>query len=433
LITIGAGGGMMLPQDDPALTYTASDFQIVTAPEKLAGIMSIDVDPNERVFIALRKGELRLWKPDNTMVTAARLSVSSGNEDGLIGVAVDPNFNTNHWVYLYYSAPNESFQHLSRFTMNGDTLDMASESVMIRVPDDRVSGVCHTGGGMRFDSKGNLFLSIGDGSDPYQSSGFAPLNEVAGKEPQDAQRSAGNSKDYRGKIHRITPTADRKYTIPAGNLFTSAADGLPEIYVMGNRNPYRIAIDKAHDWVYWGEVGPDSGTDSSTRGPRGYDEFNQAKTAGYFGWPYCIADNKAYNAFNFATSTSGAKFDCAGGPTNNSRNNTGIKKLPPAQPAWMFYNPDRGSSPLDANDSGGRTAIGGDVYNWKAGGPRNKLPRGMDGHLFLMEFSRHWIREVVVDGTGRYVSNTKFLSSLKADWGPVLTMRVSPGGVFYAG
>src|SRR6185295_10484431 len=130
---------------------------------------------------------------------------------------------------------------------------------------------------------------------------------------------------------------------------------------------------------------------------------------------------------------SGAKYDCAGGPTNNSRNNTGLKKLPPAQPAWMFYNPDRGSSPLDANDSGGRTAIGGDVYNWKMGGPKNKLPRGMDGHLFLMEFSRHWIREVVVDSTGKYVSNTKFLSSIKADWGAVLTMRISPGGVFYAG
>jgi hypothetical protein len=202
---------------------------------------------------------------------------------------------------------------------------------------------------------------------------------------------------------------------------------------MGNRNPYRIAIDQAHDWLYWGEVGPDAGADSSSRGPRGYDEFNQAKAAGYFGWPYCVANNRAYNAFNFATNTSGAAYDCAGGPTNNSRNNTGIKKLPPAQPAWIYYNPDRGSSSLDANDSGGRTAMGGDVYNWKAGGVKNKLPRSMDGHVFLMEFSRHWIREVVVNATGGYVSNTKFLSSIKSDWGAVLTMRISPSGVMYVG
>jgi cytochrome c len=429
--TGGAGMGGALPQDDPNLTYTASDFQIVTAPERLAGAMMIDVDNTERAFIALRKGEIKLWKPDGTMSTAGRLTVFSGNEDGLLGVVLDPQFATNHWIYLYYSAPNENFQRLSRFTVNGDTIDMASESIMLKVPDDRVSGVCHTGGGMEFDSKGNLFLAIGDGTDPYQSNGFSPMDERAGSEPRDAQRTSGNSKDFRGKIHRIKPTADGKYTIPAGNLFANAADGLPEIFVMGTRNSYRIAVDKTHDWVYWGDVGPDSGTASSTRGPRGYDEFNQAKVAGYYGWPFCIADNKAYNAFNFSTSASGALYDCAGGPTNNSRNNTGIKKLPPAQPAWIFYHPDAGGSPLDSADRGGRTAIGGSHYTWKMGGSKWKLPRGMDGHLFLMEFSRHWVREVVVDGTGRYVSNTKFLSSLKADWGAVLTMRISPGGVMY--
>ncbi len=427
--TGGAGGTASLPQDEPGFTFTDSDFQIVTAPEKVAGALALDIAPDERAFVGLRKGQIKIWKPDNTMVTAGMLSVYSGLEDGLIGLAVDPGFATNHFIYIYYSASSESFQHLSRFTVNGDTIDMASEKILLKVPDDRATGVCHTGGGMEFDWQGNLWLGIGDGTNPYESDGYAPLNE--GTPSQDSERSAGNSKDFRGSILRITPKADGTYSVPAGNLFTNAADGLPEIFVKGTRNSYRIAVDKAHNWVYWGDIGPDAGGANSSRGPRGYDEFNQAKTAGYYGWPFCIADNKAYNAYNFSTGTSGALADCAGGPANNSRNNTGLKKLPPAQPAWMFYHPDAGSNPLDSADRGGRTALGGDVYNWRAGGSPKKLPRALDGHVFLMEFSRKWVRDVTVSSTGAYMSNKKFLSSLRSDWGPVLNMRISPSGVMY--
>jgi cytochrome c len=424
-----AGTGMPLPQDDPNLTYTDSDFQVVSAPEKMLGALGLDIDANEWAFVALRRGQIKIWKPDGSIVNAGMLSVFSGNEGGLLNLALDPQFTTNHYMYVYYSAPNENFQRLSRFTVNGDRIDMASESIMLKVPDDRNGACCHTGGGMQFDSKGNLFLSTGDGTDPFASDGYTPIDD--GRAVGDAQRSSGNTKDFRGKILRIKPTADGKYTNPAGNLFANAADGLPEIYVMGNRNPYRIAIDKANDWLYWGEVGPDAGSANGSRGPRGYDEFNQAKAAGNYGWPYCVADNKAYNAYNWGSMTSGAAFDCAGGPTNNSRNNTGLKKLPPAQPAWMFYSPDSGSNPLDSGDRGGRTALGGDVYNWKMGGAKTKLPRGMNGHVFLMEFARHWVREVVVDATGRYMSNKKFLQSLKSDWGSVIGMRISPSGVMY--
>jgi len=63
---------------------------------------------------------------------------------------------------------------------------------------------------------------------------------------------------------------------------------------MGDRNPFRISVDRGKDWLYWGEVGPDAAENAdapTTRGPKGYDEFNQAKAAGFFGWPYCIANN----------------------------------------------------------------------------------------------------------------------------------------------
>ena len=73
----------------------------------------------------------------------------------------------------------------------------------------------------------------------------------------------------------------------------------PEIYVMGCRNPYRISIDEKTGYLYWGEVGPDAGQNDSLRGPRGYDEVNQAKKAGYFGWPYFVGKNYPYAKYDF--------------------------------------------------------------------------------------------------------------------------------------
>ena len=91
---------------------------------------------------------------------------------------------------------------------------------------------------------------------------------------------------------------------------------------MGNRNPFRISVDAETGWLYWGEVGPDAGSDSAARGPRGYDEFNQARGAGNFGWPYVIADNKAVPRLRLRHAASGPAFNPAA-PVNNSPNNTG--------------------------------------------------------------------------------------------------------------
>ena len=63
---------------------------------------------------------------------------------------------------------------------------------------------------------------------------------------------------------------------------------------MGHRNPFRIQVDSETGWLYNGEVGPDASGDNANRGPRGYDELNQIREAGNMGWPFCIADNKAY-------------------------------------------------------------------------------------------------------------------------------------------
>jgi cytochrome c len=123
---------------------------------------------------------------------------------------------------------------------------MSSKKVLLEVATQREQ-CCHTGGGMVFDSKGNLFLTTGDNTSPRDTP-FNPIDEREGRGPWDAQKSSGSTNDLRGKIIRIHPEADGTYTIPEGNLFpkstaNSGQKTRPEIYTMGHRNPWRISVD----------------------------------------------------------------------------------------------------------------------------------------------------------------------------------------------
>src|SRR5690606_4791822 len=115
----------------------------------------------------------------------------------------------------------------------------------------------HFGGGMTWDKDGNLYLSIGADSHPTQYSPLPFTNE--GGRGEDEARTASNTNDLRGKIIRIRPQSDGSYLIPEGNLFAQdSPNTLPEIYVMGNRNPWRLSIDPKTGYLHWGEVGPDA-------------------------------------------------------------------------------------------------------------------------------------------------------------------------------
>lgn len=424
----GEGPVPVYEQDDPNLVPAETAFQRVRIPVSVHNAMQIDIDKEENVYFLERDGALRVWKPNGEVVDAGVLDTFSGNEDGALGFVLDPDYDTNHYCYIYYSSGTAMEQKLSRFELHADTLHLDTEKVLLTVPDDR-EVMWHVSGGLTFDSKGNLLLSLGDNTNPFESNGFSPHDEGAGRKLYDAQRTASSSTDLRGSILRITPTADGKYTIPTGNLWTEA-QGRPEIYVKGNRNPFRISVDPANDWLYWGEVGPDAGEtgdDLELRGPRGYDEFNQAKEAGFFGWPYCIADNKPYVHYDFAAKTSGTKFAC-NAPVNNSPNNTGQKTLPAAQPSWIYYSYGSGQYPA-LGTVGGRTAVMGAVFRWKAGGHINKFPRHYDGSKFIMEFSRGWINEVRTDADGKVTEVKPFMAGLT--WKELVHMRISPSGVMY--
>ncbi|RIQ29641.1 ThuA domain-containing protein [Jiangella rhizosphaerae] len=403
---------------------TEASFEKIALDDNTANPMELAVAPDGRVFYVELGGTVKIYEPDTGAVkVAAQIPVHRGNENGLLGIALDPDFETNQWLYLFYSAPSPEVQHVSRFTVDGDELDLASESVLLEIPHQR-EVCCHSAGSMRFGPDGNLYISTGDDTAHFASQGYAPIDgriydgQVSedAKRSYDARRTSGNTNDLRGKILRITPEDDGTYSIPEGNLFppeTSDPDlTRPEIYTMGHRNPFRIAIDDETGWVYAGEVGPDAGSDNPNRGPRGYDEWNQIREAGNYGWPYCIADNQAYREWDFATSTPGEFFDCENGPANDSPFNTGLDVVPPAKDAFIWY--PYGVSPQfpELPTGGGRTAYAGDVYHYEEGLLGDgQFPEYYDGAVFVMEWSRKWIGALRLDENGDYESFEQFMPS----------------------
>jgi cytochrome c len=368
-------------------------MDVVAAPPNIGEPIEIEVLPDGRVLQTTRTGEVRLHDPrTGTTSVIATIPVYSHDEDGLYGGAIDAQFTTDNWVYLYYAPPLNTpttdaptgsndphawdayrgYNQLSRFKfVDGPTprLDLTSEQKIMQVGTDR-GACCHVAGEIRFDSHGNLLMTTGDDTPAGSgnSGGFAPFNDeltVPAKtgcpDPcynapyVDARRSAGNTNDLRGKLLRIHVSDDGSYTIPSGNLFAPGTAGTrPEIYAMGFRNPFRLNLDP-NDVAYVTDYSPDSSTPQVFRGPPGVGRMEIVRHAANYGWPLCASPTLPYYRWNFTTSTPlddpPQPFSCGDptrGPDNTSRHNTGLVSTPPltAPDMWYSYNDNNPSNPL---------------------------------------------------------------------------------------
>ena len=367
--------------------------------------MEVAIAPDGNLFVTEREGRLLRINPETGglfeigKIAVEHLKITNrdsvyAREDGLQGIALDPDFANNQRIYLFYSAADVLVDRLSRFTLKDGKLDPASELKLLEIPLERDNKVCHHGGSVEFGPDGLLYLSVGDNTNPFESDGYAPIDDRDGRAERDAQRSAGNTNDLRGKILRIKLT-ETGYEIPEGNLFPKGtANTRPEIYVMGCRNPFRISLDPKTKTLYWGEVGPDAG-DPSDKGPAGHDELNQAKAAGNFGWPFVIGNNKPYPIRNFADNTLGKMTDPAA-PENPGQRNTGLKTLPPAQSALIWY-PYKASEEFPIMGEGGRNAMAGPVFYYDDSRDINILPKEDDRTLLMYEWMRGKIFKVKLD------------------------------------
>jgi aldose sugar dehydrogenase len=409
----------------------------------------LEVTADGRVLVAERKGAVKIIRPDGTLVTAGRVPVDarsnqcsdcpgqSVDEGGLHGLALAPDFDQTGHLYLYFSVPNtkgvapnppkwpgaggtqaiEGVFRLSRFTLTGETLDLASEVRLLENPAEW-DQCCHYGGDLEWLPDGTLLLAVADDTNPHASNGYSPRDKRDGREAWDADRTAQNPADRRGKVLRLmpdgsVPTAD-KGVAPNPHVDDPAYD--PYVYAMGFRSNYSIAVDASTGFTFVGNVGPDASSANPTRGPAGMDEFETIPPGGgtNHGWPHCIGENVAYHDYDWATQMSGELLSCEG-----------------MVPADIWYQPGT-SSRWPELGTGGRTAIAGVVYDYQGDGPR-KLPERLQGKLLLLEYSRNYLWSVPLHASGPNagrINNEKLTTEASGLRKPI-DATIGPDGALY--
>jgi glucose/arabinose dehydrogenase len=227
-----------------------SGFRDMLVAGGLSQPLACEFAPDGRLFILLKGGTVRIVKQGKLVATPAlNLSVTSNSERGLLGLAFDPQFNTNHFIYLYYTTPsNDPKNRVSRFLVNGDLIDPASEKIL--VDGIRSDAGNHNAGCLQFGRDQKLYIAAGDGGANHELS-------------QDVN-------SLNGKILRI----NKDGSIPSDNPFVGRAGARPEIWCYGLRNPWRFSFDSQKGTLFIGDVGQDT-----------WEEVNIGQPGANFGWP----------------------------------------------------------------------------------------------------------------------------------------------------
>jgi len=206
--------------------------------------MSMAWSPNGDLWLGSKLGHVWVWR-GKELVAVARLAISNRGERGVLGIAVDPDFEQNRHVWIYYSSDGPPFRNrLVRFRNVGDQL--VDETLILETPD--LNGDFHNGGCIRFGPDDTIFLSTGD----------------------DLQNSntAQNTDDIRGKILHI----NRDGSPAKGNPYLDGG-GDPRVWAIGFRNPWRFSLQPESDNLFIADVGDNS-----------YEELNIGVRGGNFGW-----------------------------------------------------------------------------------------------------------------------------------------------------
>ena len=443
-----------------------TNFSRTVLADDLRGAIGLDIARDGKVYWteigdqALQSaGRLRMYDPGtratSTLLTLQTRADHESSNDGVLGMALDPNFATNRRLYIYYSPRQDpgcnsclivGHNVISRFTLNaaGTAVVAGSEQEILRVPkvkvgNDNRDGVAgqntysaHVGGGsISFDSAGDLYIGTGDDVDPFGRAATATRRWTSATRALRRAQHAANTNDLRGKVLRIRPLANAAgaagvgttYSIPPGNMFAPGTEKTkPEIFAMGFRNPFTVTTDPARPGtVMVGDYGPDAATNNTTRGPAGIIEWNRVTRPGFYGWPLCAGDNSAANSYfryTFPSGPSGTRFDCAAAEIpNESPNNSGLASVPgPGGGADVWHkrtgdHPARFAIPTRSSP---QESISGPVYDYDAANPSDtKWPAYYDGAWLILDRAQNWWRETRIkdDGSGMLRVNGMFDTS----------------------
>jgi glucose/arabinose dehydrogenase len=226
-----------------------SDVQLVSG---MASPTAMEFAPDGRLFICEKGGALRIYKNGALLSTPfLAVSVDGQGERGLLGVAFDPNFSTEKYVYIYYTPSGAGHNRVSRFTVSASNPDVAqagSETILLDL--NPLSAVIHNGGAIHFGADGKLYIAVGENSVPANAQSMTTLL---------------------GKMLRI----NKDGSIPTDNPFYSTATGSNRaIWTLGHRNPFTFAIQPGTGRIFENDVGQDT-----------WEEINDITKGSNYGWP----------------------------------------------------------------------------------------------------------------------------------------------------
>lgn len=209
--------------------------------------------PDGRLFVCLQGGQVRIIKNGALLATPfVTIPVTFSGERGLLGVAFDPNFSANQFVYFYYTTSTSPVHNrISRFTANGDVAVSGSETVLVDL-DNLSSATNHNGGAIHFGPDGKLYAGVGENANSANAQTLA--NRL-------------------GKILRYNSDG----SIPTDNPFFNTATGANRaIWALGLRNPYTFAFQPGTGRMFINDVGQST-----------WEEIDDGIPGSNYGWPNC--------------------------------------------------------------------------------------------------------------------------------------------------
>lgn len=400
-----------------------------------------DAQGNVNIYFVERAGKIKYYDAlTKTVNLVGTLDVLFATESGLLGIALDPAFRSNRFVYFYWSPKNVKVYRLSRFTLKSDnTLDLASEKVVLDIPDTRIGINVHNGGGLQFDRKGDLWITVGEHD--HISHEPTHYHNTTDREVSGEDESPDTYSLY-GSVLRIHPLPDGSYTIPKDNFgefwsrkFAAEGRGVlsskykdtalvrPEIYVKGFRDVMSVQVDPQSGWAVISECGA-----QCHKIPVAYycpahgksEKIVLATEPGYHGWPYFHADNHPY-VMNKAQEKNPLK------PVNNSPFRRGVDTLPPAIPGTYLY-----GLPKTIIANNWICNVGGFMYRYDGSlASPVKFPPHFDGRFFMKDLNQSFIRAVEVDPKGAFVKASEDLFTTVFTKSHSIDVRQGPDGAMY--
>jgi glucose/arabinose dehydrogenase len=330
-----------------------SDFDEEVIAGGLENPTAVAYAPDGRIFVTEKAGRVRVIDASGQLLPASFTSVSVSTEDdlGLIGIALDPDFVNNHYVYLAYTTtivpPNPAtiyskIHRITRWTADGNVAIPGSEVIIVdNIASDHTS---HVGGALRFGPDGKLYVTVGDGAS-YNIADPLALRAL-------------DLSSINGKVLRINPDG----SAPPDNPYVATPGADPRVWLRGLRNPFKANFRPGTNKLYIDDVGWNT-----------WEEINLGVAGANFGWP-CFEGNGPQSQYQSAFHST-----CNG--------------VSPDAPLYTYQ-----------HDANGGAIIGGAFFQG------SNYPSQYVDKYFIADYAQHWIKYVTLTANDQFVSISNFAS-----------------------